>query len=797
MDKNNIINYWSYQKPTKSIVLQDYLANELSKFYSELNNLELVNLNLLDESFKYYYWFICNKTGLVYFINLIIDSREYQLSKNMIEALSEINHLVFKQIDFEIEQVDEITNQIKLSNIYTLTVNPSDVYGIKSTKYFVLSNITVHDKSVLNVNKPSRTIRYIRRQILRNSKKRPSQDFEEPSQVPYKRRRTQTENVDNWKDMISASSVRNYLLNDPLIDYLKEYNIHSISDKPYRIPNSKTSVGEFINVNSSFDTFTKCILDAGVEFEEELVKIIKKKHKVAKVAELFQAKNKDKFDETIKLMKQGVPIIYQAVLHNFDNKTFGMPDLLVRSDYLNKLMGYQVISSYEEKVGSKLGTNFHYKVIDIKHSTIPLRADGIHILNSESIPAYKGQLYIYTRALNSIQEIDIDKAFIWGKKYYWESKGEKYESTDFLNKLGIVDFNDIDSQYVKQTEDAIQWIKTVKNEGSNWKLLPIPCRAELFPNMKNEKDGVWRKVKNELNSKIDEITSVVYCGIKQRECAHQSKVYKWSDPKCTAKVMGFNPNGKNSIIVDSVLNINRQSDDIIRPNKIIWQRDQWLKPKKDTLEFFLDFETLNSNFGSIIKDGIISYSNNQYIFMIGLGYQVNNNWVFKTFIMEEKKDSAELKMFREFYQWIETVLKTNRKKKARFYHWSHAEPIAYKSFKNRNPLFVVDDNHFEFYDLYQVFVNEPIVIKGALNYSLKTIAKVLKSQNLIETCWEESSPCSNGLTAMILANKVYENFKNKLIDCVRLEPVMKEIIKYNHVDCRVVYEILQLIRNMK
>ena len=33
----------------------------------------------------------------------------------------------------------------------------------------------------------------------------------------------------NWNEMISASSVRNYMLDDPLIDWLKYYSIDNIN----------------------------------------------------------------------------------------------------------------------------------------------------------------------------------------------------------------------------------------------------------------------------------------------------------------------------------------------------------------------------------------------------------------------------------------------------------------------------------------------------------------------------------------------------------------------------------------
>lgn len=785
MDKEKIITYWSYSKPESSYQINDLIALKVSQFFSKLNSIDLVNLNLLDESFSYYYWFLCKNTGDLYFINLNIDGRLYQLQKDILQALSELNRYVFKQLNFDIISSDILPDD-KSSYLHICEIKD---------KYYLIQNLSVDERTVLNLYRPSRTVRYQRRLILANTQTIGEKnkrfyneitDVDETNNkvVQYKRCKTEEANLVDWGNMVAASGIRNYMLNDPLLDFLKEYNINSLTDTPSRVPNSKS------HVNYNIDIFTKHIMDSGIEFENELIELIKKTHKVIKVADFIHSKKPEKFQETINLMKQGVPIIYQGVLHDYENKTFGIPDLIVRSDYINKLMGYDVITEEEERIGSpKLKTNYHYKIIDIKHSNVPLRADGIHILNSESIPAYKGQIYIYTIALNKVLGIDVNKGFIWGKKYNYESCGVKYEEKNFLNKLGVIDYDNIDSEYVNQTKNAVEWICTLRNEGCNWKLLPIPCRGELFPNMKNEKDGQWRKLKNKLNESISEITNVWYCGIKRRQVAHSHQVYGWNDPKCTSKIMGFTPS-KIASTVDQILNINRQSKDLIRPSMITYDRKNWKNIPSNTIEFYLDFETLNSNFGSIIKDGIISYNSNQFIFMIGVGYSKNNQWVFKTFLMKNKSIESEYEMFSEFMEFIQQVLKSENKTKAKMYHWSFAEVGAYNNYKSRHTDHKIIDSHISFYDLNKVFVNEPVTVNGALDFSLKTIAKALHKNQLIDSVWDTSSPCSNGLNAMILANNLYEK-SPKDID---QEPIMKEIVYYNEIDCKVMWEIHDLIR---
>jgi len=736
MNKSNIIKKWVCVKQNDNILIID-IANK----YSKQNNLELINLNLLDDISKCNYWFLCKKSGKLFFLNII----NSKYNPDIINILSQkINRDSFTEIIFDL---DKDTN-------------------------------TITNKTIDNINKSPRCIRYEQLSLLKNNV-----------------------NIKTAINMISATSIRNYMLNDPLVDYLKEYNISSHTlDKPdskKRKSNDISDLSSNIPISKkckSSNIFSEYIMNSGIIFEDELIKLLEPNHTIVKVADFTESRQIKKFNETISLMKQGIPIIYQGVLHNNENNTYGLPDLIVRSDYINKLMNYEVIDSEESVLPSLLlGTKFHYKVIDIKHSTIPLRSDGIHVLNSENMPAYKGQLYIYTMALNKIQGIKINKSFIWGKKYSYESHKIKYSITNFLNKLAIINFDTIDFEYIEKTQNGINWIKTLRKDGTKWSLFPIPCRNELFPNMKNNMDEKWHSIKNEISNNINEITQVWNCGYKIRQLAHSNKIYKWTDPRFTSKMLKIN-NGKKGPIIDKILSINRQNKDIFRPKKIKYERTDWSNPNIDTLEVYLDFETLNTNLDSAINDGNISNNNHQCLFMIGLGYEKNKKWVFKNFIMNDISNKSEKTMFNEFIEYINKILLLENKKFCKMYHWTCAEVISYNNFKDRYLDLNINDSHISFYDLNKIFVKEPITIKDALNYSLKTVAKALKKHNLIESTWDTSGQCSNGLNAMIIAYNLYKSHLLKNNKSICDETIMKEIAYYNEIDCKVLWEIHNLLK---
>ena len=135
-------------------------------------------------------------------------------------------------------------------------------------------------------------------------------------------------------------------------------------------------------------------------------------------------RNPDNFRLTIDMINKKVPIIYQGVLHNTINKTYGSPDLIIRGDYLNK-----IITTKIDSINSSA-----YYIIDIKNSQLHLSANSDNILNQHNLKPYKGQILIYHQILSKIQNLDTGMAFIMGNRWIRRKQNQISESHDPLSQ---------------------------------------------------------------------------------------------------------------------------------------------------------------------------------------------------------------------------------------------------------------------------------------------------------------------------------------------------------------------------
>lgn len=564
---------------------------------------------------------------------------------------------------------------------------------------------------------------------------------------------------------VSATHVRNYMLNDPLVDWLGSTT-------------KKSSLSTFKN-NPGFLDF---IMKRGIEFERELVKYIRE-HKIP-VVTVSDVITDQSVAKTECLMKEGTICIHSAPLRNIKNNTQGIADLIVRSDYLEKLVAECPMSNKEKHIKApNLGSdNYHYVVIDIKFSTLPLRADGKHLLNSDNFPFYKAQTWIYNQAVGAIQGYTPRYAYILGRRWNYTCKGIKYSSIDCLEKLGVIDFQDIDHDYISKTEEAIAWRREVESHGNEWTSSP-PSRNELYPNMCVD-SGRWNKEKQQIADENKEITQIWYCGVRERQNAFSLGIKSWDDPRCTSVTLKIGPS--RAPVIDAILDINRQNIDKIRPHKIRSKMYDWRNDRNDV---FVDFETLLDIFAPL--EELPKQKPTNQLFMIGVYYRNGNALVYKNFICNRLSLDEEFRIMNEFFLFM----KERGFPKMWFWHaeksfWTQAENRQYDR-TNERVILTEWEKLGLWCDMASLFRTEPIVLKDCFNFSLKNIVKTMNKHGLIPTKLE--SECDSGTMAAIKAWSAYETSDFDPAN----NPVLQDVAKYNEFDVKALHDILEYLRREK
>ena len=597
----------------------------------------------------------------------------------------------------------------------------------------------------------------------------------------------------DWSEWISASQLRNHLMGDPCLDYIdmlvrmnkKNATSVKVDDDIILMDCVSRSTGD--GGRGTGNTFMEMICKQGIDFEYDVVELLKRKHRVRKITlDACQAQSTMKYKETIECMKSGCPIIYHGVVRNESTKTYGVPDLLVRSDYVNKLVGVPVLSDDIATTSSSLTTGYHYVVVDINYVTLKFCADGVHLVNSGLMKATKGQLYVYNEALGFMQGYVPTVSCIIGKRWRYRCVGVSYSGSGCFERLGVVDFRGRDIEFVNNVDKAIKWKREIIKNFESYTLFP-PSDFRLYPNMCNTYDHPYHDVKKRMSKQLNEITDIWYCNTFHRLTAFHNGITNWRDERCTTQMLGIT-NGYRQRRIQAILDINRQTDDVVRclnfKNASDWGCEQFM-------DMYVDFETVNLHRSEITGDTIES-SDDTIIAMIGVGWVENEVWMFKKITVHELSYDEERRIIDEFYGFLDMLKSTCGVEKQRMFHWGHVERTLLQSARERH-------NGYGWYelrwvDLCKILQDEIVVFQGALNYNLKEVASSLYNRRYIGTYWDIDSDCVNGLDAMVSMIQCNEYAVEHNIPLNSMT-VIKDIERYNEIDCKVMVDILTIIRD--
>lgn len=570
---------------------------------------------------------------------------------------------------------------------------------------------------------------------------------------------------------VSGTQIANYLLRDPVIDWLNlYYSKHGLNNKRNLRSGGKVVIKTVPRNSTSSSTST--LMRNGLSFETKIYEDLCSKFG----PNVVNLNGERDISLVLGEFEKQTPIILQAYVKSDRLKLHGVTDILIRSDWLDRIGG---------KV---IDTTPYYVVVDIKWSHMTLCVDGKTIRNEGRFKAYKGQLLIYNTILGELQNYTPPCAYIMPKSWNIDKKGWEREGYSCYDVLGVVDFENRDSQYVHDTIKAINWVRDVRENGSGWSPLH-PHIPEMCCNASNTNDEPWGEIKKRIMDETRDITRVWMVAPEHRNRAFKKSVKRWDDKRCNTDMLGFtgdkSPRRKT---IQEILNINQQDREIIRPRTIQDNRCRW--QTRYPTDFYIDYETINESY--IKLEDRINIHNSKllsgYIFMIGVGYEVDGEWKFKSFTCRDYTLDEEKRIVGEFQDFVKEEKKRvdpQDEYPIRFFHWAHVEKTLLESFFQRSNTIWRDYCEIRWVDMCSVFTSNPIVVKGALTFKLKDIAKALYKAGLIRTSWTDDK-MSDGMMAMTTAIDYYFGDRNR--------DIMDSIERYNMIDCKVIWEIVACLR---
>jgi len=596
------------------------------------------------------------------------------------------------------------------------------------------------------------------------------------------------------------------MLQDPLPDWL---NAHAES-RTYITTNIQHQDAPELD----FGHFIRAQSDA---FESRVVESLSEVNNVVQIARNpGDVRRRDFTERTRRAMESGAAIIYQGVLWDPVRRIYGAPDLLIRSDVHIELFPGSIESESSVLPAPSLpSSNYHYLVIDIKYMTLRLLADGRRLGNSPTNRAYKAQLFLYNDMLGKLQGYTPPQTFLLGRGCVWTSKGEEKRETNAFTRLAAIEQDSELSRGVVLREEvnhALAWLMQLREEGSDWDVLPEPSVRALYPypsrsdvslyssdsdayahGSDEDLQADWSGQVRSLAQELGELTLLWYVGPPGRERALDAGISRWDDPRLTPEAVGVTGQARGPILAQ-ILAANHDTSEFVLPGRVLEGREVW--DAQDEVVFYVDFE-----YCSDLKDDFSSFperGGQPLIFMIGCGHLENEEWKFQSFVADRLTEDEELKIIDSWIQHMAEVSSnlSGNQSSYRVFHWSNAEITALESAHNsarqRHGAYA-NWPQLDWYDLLKnVMEKQPVGVRGALAYGLKEVANAMHSNGLIDTEWRDSR--LDGLGAMVGAWHCDDLAIER--DCTLIDiPLMKEIAAYNETDCKVMMEIVQYFRS--
>jgi hypothetical protein len=590
--------------------------------------------------------------------------------------------------------------------------------------------------------------------------------------------RTDTE----WDAWVPASAVRHWCDADPQLDWLDRYGEERGFVRDDRLP----------GYDARFD-LPRLIAERGRRFEDLVLAHLESRHRVTRIGDVANdARSRDAARATWNALAAGDPLVARAVLRDPQSRTYGVADLLARSDVLRELFPAAFEGEEEALVAPALpGQRWHYRLVDIRYTTLDLLKDGS--LSTSGDLGLMAKLWILSNALGRLQGATPPFSYVLARGW---RQGQLRGSSAF-DRLGRAPRDAFARSQEKAiggvAADAVAWVRRVRSEGSAWQLRPLPSLPELWPNMKDRYDSPWQHARRDLAEELGELTLIAHVGPRVRAQAHARGVTRYDDPRASAEFLGLTAH-YGARIVDEILAVDRARDGrYTTPARITADDDRWRMPA--AVECYVDFETVNDVLDVLSR--FPERGGEQLIFQIGCGRCVAGKWEFRSFTARALTGEAEADMIDQWIAHLHDLARDaglSSESDVRLFHWSAAETSAienaYRSAVERH----ADRGWPEllWYDLLGRLVQaQPVVVRGAHGFGLKAFANAMFRHGLISTRWADGLADGAGVMA-----GAWHAAQEAAVRGVPLSeiPLMRDVERYNEIDCRAMAEVLEHLR---
>jgi putative phage-type endonuclease len=467
----------------------------------------------------------------------------------------------------------------------------------------------------------------------------------------------------------------------------------------------------------------------------------------------------DLFEMTTKYMSLDYDIIINPYLFDNETNTYSNPTYLIKYKVFDKVFDRQNDLSFN-------GDPDSYCIVNKVNKNINLINNGTQISRDKKHSHFYYNNLFDNYILNKIQGTNLKETFLVGSKWYKKIKGERID-------IGIEDeyigtYEHCDKEGKDFVNNYVNWVSDIKNQDDKF----IFYKDKTFlPYLESNENTDWTDFKKTLLVEQNDVNLLYGISKIKKKVLYDNQIYSWKDHK----LLDFLDNDRLKMphvtqeIIREIVKLNTQNEKLISP-QIVKNYNNWLE--KDSLEIYTDFETVNDFLGDI-----------SMIYLVGMYVKLpDNNFEYYYFLADSLTHESERKMMNEWLNAIENIKrKYNVNYEPPIYCWSSAEKNFIKAYNRTHN----DNININFVDILDIIKKEKILVKDNIyGFSIKSYVEYMYKHNMINRNYKLD--CNSGDLSIVSAINYYKDQNQK---------EKSNLIKYNTVDCCVMYDILEYFRN--